>query len=144
MTFDIDSDFLKGYEENQPLRDVNVDTTLLPTLLSGDANVCVILTRRAVSGGEEKSFHKYFCNGETSITPFETWSSSKIFAMANAASSLRTEATCALNEYGDVCSSDLHLLILFAVLHTGISIVTEQFPLLCVNACREKWQDSSG
>ena len=100
MTFDIDSDFLKGYEENQPLRDVNVDTTLLPTLLSGDANVCVILTRRAVSGGEEKSFHKYFCNGETSITPFETWSSSKIFAMANAASSLRTEATCALNEYG--------------------------------------------
>jgi hypothetical protein len=93
----VDPDNLHGYAENQLLGQVNIDTTLLPTLLSGDANVCVILTRRSE---EDKSFHKYFCNGEASLSPFETWSSSKIFAMANAAGSLRTEDACVQNEFG--------------------------------------------
>ena len=76
--------------------EVSVDTSLLPTLLSGDANLCAILTRRSSS----KTYHKYFCNGEASLTPFETWSSSKVFAMANAASSLRTEDACANSVFG--------------------------------------------
>jgi hypothetical protein len=88
VTFD--KQHLSGYQEDQPLSEVHVDSTLLPTLLSVEANVCVILTRRS----EGNSYHKYFCNGEDSLTPYETWSSSKIFAMANAASSLRTEETC--------------------------------------------------
>lgn len=96
LTFDIDSINLNGYEENKPLNEVKVDTTLLPTLLSGNANICVILTRR--SGA--KVYNKYFCNGEASKSPFETWSSSKIFTMANAASSLRTEDDCAQDAFG--------------------------------------------
>jgi hypothetical protein len=92
----MDEDNLNGFEENQQLGEVTVDTTLLPTLLSGDANICVILTRRS----EEKSYHKYFCNGEASLSPFQPWSTSKIFAMANAASSLRTESGCELNDVG--------------------------------------------
>ena len=75
---------------------MKVDTTLLPTLLSGDANICIILTRKSDQG----SYHKYYCNGEASLAPFETWSSSKIFAMANAASSLRNEGSCEEKEYG--------------------------------------------
>jgi hypothetical protein len=96
VTYNVDPDDLNGYEENKQLGEVSVDTSLLPTLLSGDANLCVILTRRSSS----KTYHKYFCNGEASLTPFETWSSSKVFAMANAASSLRTEDACANSVFG--------------------------------------------
>lgn len=96
LNFDNDPTNFNGYEENQPLGEVKVDTTLLPTLIDSAANLCVILTRRS-SG---KSYHKYYCNGDASLSPFETWSSSKIFAMANAASSLRTEDTCAEGGFG--------------------------------------------
>jgi hypothetical protein len=39
---------------------------------------------------------RYFCNGvDSRDTPYETWSSSKIFAMANAGGKLRTECAAA-------------------------------------------------
>jgi hypothetical protein len=66
------------------------------------ANACVILTKRvrmtgdsAAETGSVQLFNKYFCAGEASSNGvYETWSSSKIFAMANAAGHLRTNESC--------------------------------------------------
>ena len=81
---------------------VDVDTTTLPSIISNDANLCLIVTRRVQSNdnGEAsptaKLYHKYFCNGEDSRSDaHETWSSSKIFAVSNAAGHLREQACTA-------------------------------------------------
>ena len=62
-------------------------------------NLCLVMTERVVDPSNELGyslFNRYDCAGEKSITlAFETWSSSKIFAMANAASHLRSnESLC--------------------------------------------------
>ena len=64
---------------------------------TGTVNICLIVTRRVVAaaardneGKGEMLMHKYFCNGaESALNAHETWSSSKIFAIANAAGALR-------------------------------------------------------
>jgi len=92
----------KGYTIDTPLlTDVNVDITTLPLLINSTANICLIMTKRIVkSNSESYLMNKYYCNGENSLyNGFETWSSSKIFAMANAGRHLTSETNCN-KEYG--------------------------------------------
>lgn len=81
-----------GFQVDTGLSKVTVDTTTLPKFITNGVNLCLIVTRR-VNG---KMYHKYFCNGAVSSSePHETWSSSKIFAIANAAGHLREECPAA-------------------------------------------------
>ena len=87
----------KGYSIDTPLlRDINVDITTLPSLINSTANICLIMTKRLLkSNNEVYLMNKYYCNGENSLyEAFETWSSSKIFAMANAGRHLSNESNC--------------------------------------------------
>jgi hypothetical protein len=96
----------EGFSADAPLSSVTVDVSKLPTIISSGADLCLIVTQR-VNG---IPYHRcdlvityilcfpshyslsYFCNGEASkSTAHETWSSSKIFAMANAAGNLRQQ-----------------------------------------------------
>ncbi len=86
-----------GYIVDTPLlRDIAVDTTTLPSLINSTANICLVLTKRLVkSNNEVYLMNKYYCNGENSLyDAYETWSSSKIFAMANAGRHLTNETYC--------------------------------------------------
>ena len=83
----------KGYQYMQKLP---VDTTSLSPFVTNGANLCLIVTKRVTLEGQNTHtlYNKYFCAGEASrINSYETWSSSKIFAMANAAGHLRTNET---------------------------------------------------
>ena len=79
----------EGYARDGSLPSMHVDTALLAGLVPNDANICVILTKRVLSRDGRSSielYNKYFCSGAYSRDDvYETWSSSKIFAMANAA-----------------------------------------------------------
>lgn len=79
-------------EDGKPLSDIKVDVDKLSSIVTSGANLCLIVSKRSGS----TIYNKYFCAGERSASEaFETWSSSKIFAMANAASHLRiNESTC--------------------------------------------------
>jgi hypothetical protein len=69
--------------------DVKVDTTTLNQYLRDGSNVvnaCVILIRRPVQGGV---YFKYFCGSGDDSLPFQPWSSTKIYAQANAAGHIR-------------------------------------------------------
>lgn len=94
----------EGYYPDSNLADnAHVDTTSLGSIITNGANLCVILTKRVrQSDGSVKLYNKYFCANEASKTEaFETWSSSKIFAIANAGGHLRGgESTCANGVYG--------------------------------------------
>eukprot|EP01031_Cornospumella_fuschlensis_P036464 gene36464-44233_t len=74
----------------------SVDTSSL-FINDTDLHVCVILTKRVANSSSPSGvslYNKYFCSGNWSLSePFEPWSSSKIFAMANAASHMRTDET---------------------------------------------------
>jgi hypothetical protein len=97
-----------GYARDMPLADVDVDTeTLAKFVDDDDINACIILTKRLpwMEGSEQSgtSLHnKYYCLADRSASDaVETWSSSKIFAIANAAGHLRkNETTCAADVYG--------------------------------------------
>jgi hypothetical protein len=68
---------------------VKVDTTTLNQYLrdgNNRANVCVILIRRPVQGGV---YFKYFCGSGDDSLPWQPWSSTKIYAQANAAGHIR-------------------------------------------------------
>lgn len=83
-----------GYVKDGSLKFVDVDTTTLSPLVTSGANACVVLTKRVKRNGEVKLYNKYFCSSEESAkVAFETWSSSKIFAISNAAGHLRTNET---------------------------------------------------
>mmetsp|Transcript_8462 Transcript_8462/g.12606 ORF Transcript_8462/g.12606 Transcript_8462/m.12606 type:complete len:481 (-) Transcript_8462:1-1443(-) len=94
-----------GFQLNGPLKDIEIDINSLDSVVADeDVNLCVILTRR-VSKSESSSgeliYNKYLCaSNRSSSDAYETWSSSKIFAMANAAGHLRT------NESSESCSGD--------------------------------------
>jgi hypothetical protein len=85
-----------GYAVDQPLSTVTVDTVALGKYVTNGAHVCVVLTKRVLEAGVTQLYNKYFCAGNSSATEiYETWSSSKIFAMANAGGHLRTnESAC--------------------------------------------------
>ncbi len=71
-----------GWAAAAPLSAVSVDTAVLAAVPQLRAvKMAVVLVRRTASDG---IFYRYF-GGPNYTEPFETWSSSKIFAMANAA-----------------------------------------------------------
>lgn len=94
VTYTSDNDQLIGFEMDQPLSFANVDILSLEDKITNGASVCVIVTKRVGSGNAMKLYHKYYCAGEHSRDDAtETWSSSKIFAIANAAGHLRVDET---------------------------------------------------
>jgi len=68
--------------------DVKVDSTALAEYTSDGANVCVILIKRPVSGGV---YFKYLCGrgDEDTHQAVQPWSSTKIYAAANAGGHIR-------------------------------------------------------
>jgi hypothetical protein len=72
-----------------PLDQISVDTTTLDAsgILRSHANICITLIRRTT----EQFYYKYMCGGGDESLGFESWSSSKVVAMANAAGHLREE-----------------------------------------------------
>eukprot|EP01038_Epipyxis_sp_PR26KG_P011422 gene11422-15306_t len=94
----------KDYQIDNQINNVNVDLSSLDeVILDNDVNLCVIVTQRVMNPNTNKIdlYNKYLCAGDRSMSvPFETWSSSKIFAMMNAAGHLRINESCTTNEYG--------------------------------------------
>lgn len=98
----------KGYVEDSPLTEINIDITSLDGIVTTGANICVILTKRVKDKtyNNIKLYNKYFCAGEASKSEvWETWSSSKIFAMANAGGHLRTNETNCPNQIFGLASN---------------------------------------
>ena len=93
---------VSDFDIDKHLSYVNVDTSLLADVVTNGASVCAVLTKRLQSDSGATLYHKYFCAGESSRdVPSETWSSSKIFAMENAAGHLRTgESSCQREQAG--------------------------------------------
>lgn len=86
-----------GYFPDGPLAQVEIDTKTLDGIVTSGANLCMIVTKR-VRAPESTSgvrlVNKYYCAGAASAEEvWETWSSSKIFTMANAARHLRSNET---------------------------------------------------
>lgn len=87
------------YSEDIGLENIQIDSTTLSSIINVSINLCMILTKRvrsiesATGKVTTKLFNKYFCYQNSSTFASETWSSSKIFAMANAAGHLRTNAS---------------------------------------------------
>lgn len=85
------ADALPGYTSEVDFGDIMVDQTALQGLAGVDeVNIAVVLVRRTPAG----VLYRYLGNGKEN-EPAETWSSSKIFAMADAADALEDPATCA-------------------------------------------------
>ena len=68
--------------------DFPINNTAL-TSMAGDANICAILIRRVE--GDPSPYFRFLCAEGDDINAYETWSSSKIYAMANAAGHIRDE-----------------------------------------------------
>lgn len=87
-----------GYLPDAPLPSVPIDTESLESVVTDpeDIDLCIILTKRELSSSKTKLLNKYFCLGNSSVRePYETWSSSKIYAVANAAGRMRiNESHC--------------------------------------------------
>lgn len=88
-----------GFEKERPLSSMTaaqIDVGTLPaTGLSPDVRACVVVTKRiqSESGGIEL-YNKYLCNGADSRDgAHETWSSSKPYAVAQAAGNLRSNTS---------------------------------------------------
>ena len=78
------ADLPAGYQPDQPFSRIDVHPL---SVVTNGADACVILTRRV----DGVPYNKYYCTPQSSA--YETWSSSKIFAMANAAGTLRGRET---------------------------------------------------
>lgn len=85
-----------GFAPDAPFTQIRPES--LDGVVTNGADACVILTRRVARGISRNQayldsppllqlFNKYFCTPQGQA--YETWSSSKIFAMANAGSTLR-------------------------------------------------------
>ncbi len=74
-----------GFTLDGPFAEIRPDA-LDHIVKNRSVDACVILTRR-VGGSRGQLFNKYFCTQPRGA--YQTWSSSKIFAIANAASTLR-------------------------------------------------------
>lgn len=91
------------YYDTQKLSDVSVDVNKLSSIVTNDANICVIITKRISNYNNNDDniqlINKYYCAGNHSRDDaFETWSSSKIFAIANGAGRLRSNETNCHND----------------------------------------------
>ena len=78
-----DSEPPLGFAPDLPFSQIRPES--LEGVVTNGADACVILTRRGLGG--QQLFNKYFCTPQGQA--YETWSSSKIFAMANAGGTLR-------------------------------------------------------
>lgn len=95
----------EGYQKDSAYNELNVDiTTLAGIITDPDVRLCMVLTKRVKDAetGIVSLYNKHMCVGNESKTEaYETWSSSKIFAMANAAGRLRSnESDCLPLAYG--------------------------------------------
>jgi len=94
----------EGYNEETTLDNVVIDVDTLGNIITEtNVNLCAILTKRVLQEDNSvKLYNKYLCAGNRSATvSYETWSSSKIFAVMNAAGHLRSnETTCANDVFG--------------------------------------------
>ena len=81
----------RGYAREAPLPDVAVDEAVLAARAPAtrDVSVCVVLVERATGGD---TWYRYLCGEGDAARAAETWSSSKMFAAANAAGRLRDVA----------------------------------------------------
>ena len=101
-----------GFQPEVDFNEINVDTSTLSGIIStpqsilqqpnlaADLNLCMVITKRVASKSQLDSdsntnspsvVNKYLCYGEHSkVEPYETWSSSKIYALANAAGKLHS------------------------------------------------------
>jgi hypothetical protein len=89
---------VKGYVPETSLDQLaSIDSDSFEKIISSNVNFCMIVTKRVNNdkNKQAKLYNKYFCNGEKSVQDsFETWSSSKPFAMANAAGHMRSSEDC--------------------------------------------------
>lgn len=88
-----------GFAKEQPLSSMTasqIDVSTLPAIgVSPNVRACVVVTKRiqSESGGIEL-YNKFLCNGVDSRDgAHETWSSSKPYAIAQAAGNLRSNAS---------------------------------------------------
>lgn len=91
----VETEIPTGFHADGLIQDV--DTTSLSKFVTSEANLCLIVSKRVSVDAGIRMYNKYFCVGDYSATEvWETWSSSKIFAMANAGRHLRkSESSCA-------------------------------------------------
>lgn len=94
-----------GYMPDSDFPDIVVDVSTLAGIVTNDVNICLVLTKRVRDTASESGvrlYNKYYCAGNASAYEgHETWSSSKIFAMANAAGHLRSEeSSCSEGKFG--------------------------------------------
>ena len=85
----------QGFQPDVSFEEVKVDTETLKSVItsSEEVNLCLVVTKFVQDVGP---VNRYYCLGEESRQmPYETWSSSKIHAVANAAGRLHTnESDC--------------------------------------------------
>ena len=79
---------------------IQVDTSRLSHVTGAD--VCIVMTKRVNINGKVRPYNKYFCNSSAAAnTAYETWSSSKVFAAANAGGNMRKGSpTCSSGRFG--------------------------------------------
>jgi len=97
-----------GYTpDTNNLSKLKINTAELDKLVTAKVNVCLALTKRIKnSQGAIELYNKYFCNSNSATLASETWSNSKIFAIADAAGHLRKEETkCTPDLFGIDSSS---------------------------------------
>lgn len=91
-----------GYQPDGALADVMVDDSL--PVYDPVIKACLVVTKRVANSSAANGvtlYNKYYCNPAGAKTAYEPWSSSKIFAMANAAGHLRSEeSSCPNGVYG--------------------------------------------
>ncbi|CAG5094600.1 Oidioi.mRNA.OKI2018_I69.XSR.g13698.t1.cds [Oikopleura dioica] len=89
-----------GYVADTALDRIQVDTSRLSHVTGAD--VCIVMTKRVNINGKVRPYNKYFCNSSAAAnTAYETWSSSKVFAAANAGSNMRKGSpTCSSGRFG--------------------------------------------
>jgi hypothetical protein len=86
-----------GFTLDGPFAEIRPDA-LDHIVKNRSVDACVILTRR-VGGSRGQLFNKYFCTEPRGA--YQTWSSSKIFAIANAASTSAADKKAHASERSD-------------------------------------------
>ena len=92
------------YYPDQSLKSVYINLEELNIILNKfqHSNACIILTKRVQQDNQSpiRAYNKYYCNGlDSAFTGFEAWSTTKNYAAANAAGTLRSDYI-PKNEFG--------------------------------------------
>lgn len=91
-----------GFQRETDFSNIEVDTETLQDYVNKNVNLCMVIIKRVLENDNTILYNKYLCAGELSKKEaYQPWSSTKIFAMANAAGHLRTnETTCSPSTFG--------------------------------------------